>query len=63
MILVIFIEGRFNGTFKLDNTGDLILVSVYFRWKMNMFIFTDRDYPDVYINNKLITDCVKMISF
>ena len=24
-----------------------------------MFIFTDRDYPDVYINNKLITDCVK----
>jgi hypothetical protein len=59
MILVIFIEGRFYGTFKLDNTGDLIFVSEYFRWKMNMFIFNDRDYPDVYINNKLITDCVK----
>ena len=54
-----YYEGRFYGTFKLDNTGDLTFVSNYFRWKMNMFIFTDRDYPDVYINNKLITDCVK----
>ena len=54
-----FYEGRFYGTFKLDDTGNLSFISEYFRLKMNMFIFTDRDYPDVYINNKLITDLVK----
>jgi hypothetical protein len=54
-----FYEGRFYGTFKLDKTGDLTFVSEYFRWNMNVFIFTDKNYPDVYINGKLMTDLVK----